>query len=187
MLKKGEYQWHEEAQVAFQQLKKARQTAPVLGVPDFSKKFIVKMDASQQGIGAVLMQDKHPLAYISKALGPKWQGLSVYEKELLALVFAVQKWQQYLTGQEFIIRTDEKSLKWLLDQKLSTPFQQLWLSKLIGYTYEIQYKKGVETVAADALLRIPSTEVLCLAISVIQADALDLIKASYATDSSLQN
>ena len=49
-------------------------------------------DASTHGVGAVLMQDSHPLAYIGRTLGPKWQGLSVYEKELLALVFAVQKW-----------------------------------------------------------------------------------------------
>ena len=84
-------------------MKEALTNAPVLGIPDFSKTFIVETDASTHGIDAVLMQDKHPLAFISKTLGPKWKHLSVYEKELLALVFTVQKWQQYLTGQRFIV------------------------------------------------------------------------------------
>jgi len=96
----------------------------------------------------------------------------VYEKELLALVFAVQKWQQYLTGQRFIIRTDQKSLKCLL----------LWLSKLMGYTYDIQYKTGRDNVAADALSRVPSAEVLFLAVSVIHSDLLDKVRASYDLD-----
>jgi len=65
--------------------------APVLEIPDFTKVFMVETRASTHGIGAVSMQEGHPLAYISKTLGPKWQGLSVYKKELLALVFAVQK------------------------------------------------------------------------------------------------
>src|SRR5688572_21789969 len=94
------------------------------------------------GIGAVLMQQDHPLAYISKALGPRWQKLSVYEKELLVVVAVVQNWEQYLSGQQFIIKTNQRSLKWLLQQKISTPFQHFWLSKLTDFSYEIQYKSG---------------------------------------------
>ena len=123
LLRKGAFEWSANAQVAFDQLKTALINAPILGIPDFSKTFVVETDASTHGIGAVLMQEGHPLAFISKALGPKWQGLSVCEKELLALVFAVQKWQQCLTGQRFTIRTDQRSLKWLLEQRLTTPFQ----------------------------------------------------------------
>ena len=89
LLRKGASEWSAEAQTAFDQLKTALTNAPILGIPDFSKTFIVGTDASTYGIGAVLMQDGHPLAFISKTLSPKWQGLSVYEKELLALVFAV--------------------------------------------------------------------------------------------------
>jgi len=62
---------------------------------------------------------------------------------------------------------DQKSLKWLLEQKISIPFQKLWLSKLMGYTYEIHYKKGQDNLAADALSRIPVAEVLFLTILVI--------------------
>jgi len=71
--------------------------------------FEVETDASSFGIGAVLQQGGHPISFISKKLGPKWQKLLVYEKELkelLAIVFAVQKWEQYLLGGSFIIKTD---------------------------------------------------------------------------------
>lgn len=132
------------AQEAFEALKKALVIAPVLGVPDFSKIFILETDASNEGIGAVL-------TFVSRTLGPKWQKLSVYEKELLAIVFAVQKWEQYLIGQKFVIHTDQKSLKWLLQQKISTPFQKFWCSKLMGFDYEIFYKSGKENLVADAL------------------------------------
>ncbi|XP_056692219.1 uncharacterized protein [Spinacia oleracea] len=91
-LKKNSFLWNDQAQNAFETLKLALVTAPVLAVPNFDKQFIVETDASKTGIGAVLMQEGHPLAFISRALGPKWQKLSVYEKELLAIVFAVQKW-----------------------------------------------------------------------------------------------
>jgi len=186
LLKKGAFEWTEEASVAMNHLKKALTSAPVLGFPDFSQPFIVETDASSKGIGAVLRQGKKPLAFLSKSLGPKWQQLSVYEKELLAVVHAVQKWEQNLCSHPFIILTDQKSLKWLLEQKISTPFQQFWLSKLMGFQYEIHYRKGAENIVADSLSRLPSTEVLTLAVSSIQSNVLDLIKTSYSLDPHLQ-
>lgn len=185
LLKKGGFHWTEESQAAFTKLKQALTSAPVLAVPDFSKQFVIETDASQKGIGAVLMQDGHPLSFLSRSLGPKWQRLSVYEKELLAIVFAVQKWEQYVSGSHFIIRTDQKSLKWLLQQKISTPFQQFWLSKLMGFDYEITYKSGTENLVADALSRVEGSEVLCLAMSVISSDLNQQIKNSYTLDSHL--
>jgi len=77
--------------------------------------FIVKTNASSSGIGVVLRQGRNPLAFFSETLGPRWQQLSVYEKELLAVVHTVQKWDQYLSGQSFVIITDQKSLKWLFE------------------------------------------------------------------------
>lgn len=79
---------------------------PILALPDFTMDFTVEMDASDKGIGAVLIQGKRPIAFFSKALAPLHQAFSVYEKEMLAIVAAVQKWRAYLVGRHFIIRTD---------------------------------------------------------------------------------
>lgn len=151
LLKKDNFIWNDAATVAFDSLKTALSTTPVLALPDFKKPFVIETDASNNGIGAVLMQDNHPICYISRTLGPRHQSLSVYEKELLAVVHAVQAWNSYLSHDLFIIKTDQRSLKYLLDQKVTTPFQHLWLSKLMGFSFVIQYKQGKDNVVADAL------------------------------------
>jgi len=73
----------------------------VLLLPDFSIPFVVETDASEVGVGAVLMQKDQPVAFLSKALGPAHQKLFIYEKEFLALIMAVEKWRPYLQRQEF--------------------------------------------------------------------------------------
>ena len=70
------------------------------------------------------MQDRRPIAFLSQSLAPRNMGMSIYEKELLALVTAVTKWRHYLEGNHFIIRTDHQSLKYLLDQRITTSLQQ---------------------------------------------------------------
>lgn len=124
---------------------------PVLQLPDFSEPFILETEASYGGIGAVLMHDKHPIAYLSKALGPKSMGLSIYEKEFLAIILVVQKYRAYLICGTFIVRTDQKSLKYLLEQKIYTPLQHKYMTKLKGYTNTIEYKKGNENMAANVV------------------------------------
>src|SRR5512141_342587 len=98
--------WTVHHQEAFDILKSAFISAPVLALLDFRKQFVVETDASDQGIGAVLMQDQHPLAFLSKALGPRTQSLSTYEKESLAIILAVEQWRSYLQHDEFVIRID---------------------------------------------------------------------------------
>ncbi|GJU56063.1 reverse transcriptase [Tanacetum coccineum] len=126
----------------------------ILRLPNFSKEFTLETDASRVGLGAVLLQEGHPIAFLSKTLSAKHQLMSTYEKEFLAIVYALEKWRGYLLDMYFKIKTDHFSLKYLLDQRMSTPTQLKWLPKLMGFDYEIQYKKGVENVTTDALSRI---------------------------------
>lgn len=85
----------------------------------------------------MLLQEGHPLAFISKPLGPRTQGLSTYEKEYLAILTAIDQWRSYLQQVEFIIYTDQKSLVHLNDQRLNTPWQQRMFTKLVGLQYKI--------------------------------------------------
>lgn len=157
LLKKGQpFVWTYETQEAFEALKEALVSAPVLALPNFSKPFVIDTDASDKGIGDVLQHDGHPIAFISRALGPKNQCLSVYEKECLAILFAVDQWRAYIQHAEFLIRTDQKSLIHLEDQRLITPWQHKALTKLLGLQFKIVYKKGLENKAADALSRRPN-------------------------------
>lgn len=100
------------------------------------------------------MQEGHPIAYISKAISKHHLCLSVYDKELKSIVFAVEKLRHYLLERHFVIKTDHQSLKFLLEQRLHNDSQFRWMSKLIYLDYEIRYKKGRENVVAYALSRI---------------------------------
>ena len=94
--------WTSLQQYAFDALKAALCAAPVLGLPDFSQPFHIETDASGTGVGAVLLQNGHPLAFISKTLGPRNLGLSAYEKEYLAILLAVEQWRHYLLQSKFV-------------------------------------------------------------------------------------
>ena len=155
LLKKVAFQWSDKASAAFDKLKVAMTTTSVLALPDFSRPFIIEADASGVGIGAILMQDGRPLAYTSKALSPSDQNMSTYDKEMLAIVRAATRWRPYLIGQRFQIKTDHKSLKYFLERKISSPEQQKRVIKLLGFDYEITYKKWKENVVADALSQLP--------------------------------
>ncbi|GJT54198.1 ty3-gypsy retrotransposon protein [Tanacetum coccineum] len=176
------------AELAYHQLKEAMVKAPVLALPNFEQEFVVETDASGKGIGAVLCQKGHPIAYWSKTLSAKHQALSTYEKEFLAVVAALDKWKGYLLDRHFKIRTDHFSLKYLLNQKLTTPFQFKWLPKLLGYDYEIVYKKGSENVVADALSRVDSSgELLQMSVSSVSSGVWDKVKDSWKNDLDIQN
>ena len=124
LLKKGPiFIWTPAHQAALDALKFALVSALVLALPDFSKPFQLQTDASDSGVGAVLLQDGHPLAFVSKSLGPRTRALSTYEKEFLAILVEVEQWRSYLQHSEFTIFTDQRSLMHITDQRLQTQWQ----------------------------------------------------------------
>nr|GFB27996.1 transposon Ty3-G Gag-Pol polyprotein [Tanacetum cinerariifolium] len=129
--KGGPFVWDEAANKAFELLKIALTTTSTLGLPDWSKPFTIECDASEVGIEAVLTQNGKPLTYFSAPL--KGTMLS---------------WST-----AFVVKTDHMSLKYLLEQRISTPKQTKWLTKLFGYDYKIEYNKGAINRGADALSR----------------------------------
>ena len=153
MLKKDGFKWNEEAEEATGKLKIAMAEIPILTIPDFTQLFTMETDASNKGLGAVLMQQGRPLAFLSQTLSDRSQKKSVYERELMAIVLTIQKWRHYLMGHKFTVLTDQKSLKFLIDQRLLGEDQFKWTSKLMGFDLDILYKLGCENKAADALSR----------------------------------
>lgn len=142
---------------------------PILIVPDFSKVFTIEIDASNKGLGAVLLQEGRLVAFLSQTLSDKAQSKSVYERELMAIVMAVQKWRHYLLGRHFIILTDQKSPKFLTDQRVLGEEQFKGTSKLMGFDFEVQYRPGSENRAADALSR----RMTFTALSTVRLDDLE--------------
>ena len=110
---------------------------PVLAVPNFDIPFVLETDASAYGIGAVLMQANHSVAYLSKHLCTRSQAMSVYEKECLAILMAIKKWRPYLQHKKFLIRTDHKSLLHLTEQRVTSKIQHKALVKLMDLDYQI--------------------------------------------------
>jgi hypothetical protein len=154
VLQHKQFSWSSAAQTTFEELKTAMITTHVLGQPDFDKEFVIETDACDRGIGAVLSQNGHPIAFYSKALGVKNSKLSTYEKELLAILMAVDEWRCYLQRGSFVIGSDHNSLSHLQDQSLATDLQKKAMTKLAGLQFTMQYKKGAENKVADALSRV---------------------------------
>ena len=148
----------EEAITAFEGLKKALTTAPVLTHPDFSKRFYVQCDASDSGIGAVLFQrneaeEESPISYFSQKLNSCQRNYSVTEKECMAVVMAVKKFRPYIEGMDFTIITDHSSLKWLMTMKDLSGRLARWSLELQSYAFDIEHRKGSLNVVPDTLSR----------------------------------
>ena len=143
--------------------------------------------ACDVGIGVVLSQKGHPVAFISRALGPRNRSLPVYEREYLAILLAVQQWWPYLKLREFVIRTDHKSLTNLTNKRLQTDWQWKALTKLMGLQYSVQYKKGIQNGTADGLSRKPPASSEIFAISSVQPVWLSSVEQSYAIDTRAQS
>ena len=99
------------------------------------------------------MQNHRPISFHSQILKGKALQLFTYEKEPLAVVTIVHKWKPYLLGKPFIIKTNQQSLKYILEQRIATPAQQKWSTKSLGYLFVVEYKQGCENKVTDALSR----------------------------------
>ncbi|KAD4180145.1 hypothetical protein E3N88_28736 [Mikania micrantha] len=137
-------------------------SALVFRLPDFTQRFEVECDASSERVGAILTQNDHQVAYFSKIFSPSNRLKYAYDRELLALVLAIQKWSHYLLGQHFFVKIDHHTLKFLLDQRIITTEQQKWLLKLMPFGFTIIHQAGKVNRGADAMSR--RTELLTLAI-----------------------
>lgn len=118
---------------------------------NFARPFILECVASGEGIGAVLMQDRHPIAYESRKLIQAERLYSIYDKAMLAIVHTLTKFQQYLVGAKFVVSTDHNSLRYFLEQRDLKKSQQKWVSKIQAFDFDIEYVKGKNNVVANAL------------------------------------
>jgi hypothetical protein len=151
--------WGEEQQAAFEAIKKALLSGPVLKLPDFEKDFIVTTDASGFCVGGVLSQlhDKndHPVAFYSKKLGEHEINWPTHEKELFAIKMGLEKWRHYLYGRPFVLYTDNSACKWLLHHPKVSPKLARYLTFLAQFNFQLHHVKGNLNVVADALSRKP--------------------------------
>ena len=127
ILKKNWFQWDNEAEKCFEALKSIMSATPVLATPNFAKTFVVECDASGFGIGAILMQEGHPISFESRNLNKRESLKYMYGKEMLAIIHALTKWRQYLIGSKFLIRTNHNSLQYLLQQQTLSTEQHKWI------------------------------------------------------------
>uniref|UniRef100_A0A2N9H3G6 CCHC-type domain-containing protein n=1 Tax=Fagus sylvatica TaxID=28930 RepID=A0A2N9H3G6_FAGSY len=147
------FHWGADQDNAFATIKERLCSAPVLALPNFNKAFEIECDASGIGIGAVLMQDRRPIAFFSEKLSGASLKYPTYDKELYALVRALETWQHYLWPREFVIHTDHESLKHLKGQGKLNQRHARWLEYIETFPYVIRYKQGKENIVADALSR----------------------------------
>ena len=154
--------WSNECQTAFDTLRHALDCPPILCFPDYNKPFFISSDASSFGIGAVIFQTEHPddfksnpkiIKFASRALKKSEKAYIVYKRELLAIVYALKKFESYIYGQKIIIISDHKPLTALCSQENLSELQITWFDVLIRFDYKIIYVPGKQNLIADMLSR----------------------------------
>ena len=145
--------WSDKCEEAFQLLKEHLTSAPVLAVPNPSKEFVVCTDASVDGLGAILMPDGRVIAYESRKLKDHEINYPTHDLELAAVMHALTKWQNFLLGQNFELRTDHRSLQYIFIQPNLNARKHRWMEFLCEYNFEVKYIQGKENKVADALSR----------------------------------
>lgn len=155
--KHTKFKWGEEEQKSFDLLKKDLTEAPVLICPDFTKKFEIHVDASLTGLGAVLIQRKNRqervVAYASRTLNRRERNWTTTERELLAIVYGIEHFREYVDGSEFTVITDHSALQWLHNLKNPSGKLARWIIRLSQYNFNIVHRKGKFNVVPDCLSR----------------------------------
>nr|GFC11592.1 putative reverse transcriptase domain-containing protein [Tanacetum cinerariifolium] len=149
--KKVKFEWGNKQEAAFQLLKQKLCSAQILALPKGSEDFIVYCDASNKGLGAVLMQREKVISYASRQLKIHEKNYTTHDLELGAVVFALKIWRHYLYGTKCTVFTDHKSLQHILDQKELNMRQRQWLELPSDYKCDICYHPGKANVIANAL------------------------------------
>lgn len=164
------YEWTDDQTEAFERVKGLLASAPVLARPDFSAPFTVECDASDTGLGSVLLQrvdgEDRVLCYASRVLTESERRLSVTERECLAVLWSIDKFRPYIEGYHFTVITDHHSLVWLKNLKHPNGKLGRWSLRLQSYDFDIVHRKGKDNVVPDALSRMYETEeddIACLA------------------------
>jgi hypothetical protein len=154
LLAKGNtFEWTPRRETSFQELKKRLTTAPVLTMPDMEKPFTIYCDASDQGLGCVLMQDGHVVAYASRQLRKHEEKYPTHDWELVAMVHALKIWRHYIIGKRCEVYSDHKSLKYIFTQLDLNLRQRRWLELIKDYDLGINCHPGKANVIADTLSR----------------------------------
>ena len=164
---KSRFQWTPQADHSFKKLRKLFTSAPVLMQPDPQLQFVVEVDASEVGVGAVLSQRSkkdgrlHPCAFLSKKLSPAEANYDVGNRELLAIKVALEEWRHWLEGAEnpFIVWTDHKNLEYLKAAKRLNSRQARWALFFSRFNFSLSYRPGSKNLKPDCLSRIPDPEV----------------------------
>lgn len=150
--------WSDQLQKVFIDIKSSLCNAPVLRLPDFDKEFIVRTDASDTGLGAVLLQkhgdDIFPVAFASKKITGAVKAYATVEKECLAVIWAIEKFCTYLYGRKFILQTDHQPLLYLNSAKLTNPRLMRWALRLQPFRFQVESIPGIDNVGADYLSRL---------------------------------
>ncbi|PKU71184.1 RNA-directed DNA polymerase [Dendrobium catenatum] len=153
ILRANQFEWNPAAQTSFEELKQRLSSTPTLNLPDFDQAFEVECDASNVGIGAVLTQGGHPIAYFSEKLSDARRKYSTYDKEFYAIVRALQHWSHYLLSNEFVLFSDHEALRYLCHQKKLKARHAKWSESLSAFHYVLKHKAGHHNQVADALSR----------------------------------
>ncbi|GKC83230.1 putative reverse transcriptase domain-containing protein [Tanacetum coccineum] len=151
--KNQKYEWGVDQEEAFQTLKENLRNAPILSLPDEAEDFVVYYDASNQGLGCVLMQRGKVIAYASRKLKIHEKNYTTHDLELGVVVFALKIWRHYLCGTKSVIYTYHKSLQHIFDCKELNMRQRIWIELFSDYDCDIRYYPEEATVVANALSR----------------------------------